>query len=48
MLRTSGIDLILGMDWMMQQQEVIQCKEKIVVVTTPNGDRINVDVVVQA
>ena len=26
-LRTSGIDLILGMDWMMQQQVVIQCKE---------------------
>ena len=26
-LRTAGIDLILGMDWMMQQQVVIQCKE---------------------
>ena len=32
----------------MQQQAVIQCKEKVVVVTAPNGDRINVDVVVQA
>ena len=46
-LRTSGIDVILGMDWRMQQQEVIQCQEKLVVVTTPNGDRISVDVVVQ-
>ena len=31
MLRTSGIDVILGMDWMMQQQAVIQCREKAVV-----------------
>ena len=46
-LRASGIDVILGMDWMMQQQAVIQCKEKVVVVTTLNGDRISVDVVVQ-
>ena len=46
-LRTSSIDVILGMDWMMQQQAVIQCKEKVVVVTAPNGDRISVDVVVQ-
>jgi len=27
---------------------VIQCKEKVVVVTAPNGERINVDVVIQA
>ena len=47
-LRTSGIDVILGMDWMMQQQAVIQSKEKVVVVTAPNGERISVDVVVQA
>ena len=32
---------------MMQQQAVIQCKEKVVVVTAPNGDRMSVDVVVQ-
>jgi hypothetical protein len=24
-LRTSGIDVILGMDWMKQNQAVIQC-----------------------
>ena len=46
-LRTFSIDVILGMDWMKQQQAVIQCREKVVVVTTPNGDRISVDVVVQ-
>ena len=48
MLRTFGIDVILGMDWMMQQQAVIQCIEKVVVVTAPNGERISVDVVIQA
>ena len=47
MLRTSGVDVILGMDWMMQQQAVIQCKEKAVVLTTLKGDRINIEVVVQ-
>ena len=47
-LRALGIDVILGMDWMMQQQAVIQCKDKVVVVTTPNGERISVDVVIQA
>ena len=46
-LRASGIDVILGMDWM-KQQAVIQCKEKVVVVTAPNGERISVDVVIQA
>jgi hypothetical protein len=46
-LRTAGIDLILGMDWMMQQQAEIQCKGKSVVLTTPKGDRIKVEVKVQ-
>jgi len=46
-LRASSIDVILDMDWMKQQQAVIQCKEKVVIVTAPNGERINVDVVVQ-
>ena len=48
MLRASGIDVIMGMDRMKQQQAVIQCKEKVVVVTAPNGERISVDVVIQA
>jgi hypothetical protein len=43
-LRTAGIDLILGMDWMMQQEVEIQCKGELVVLTTPKGDRIRVDV----
>jgi hypothetical protein len=46
-LRTAGIDLILGMDWMMQQEAKIQCKEKTVELTSPMGDRIKVEVVVQ-
>jgi hypothetical protein len=46
-LRTAGIDLILGMDWMMQQKAMIQCKEKAVELTSPTGDRIKVEVVVQ-
>jgi uncharacterized membrane-anchored protein len=47
-LRIAGIDLILGMDLMKQHRAVIQCQERVVVVTAPNGDRIYVDVVVQA
>jgi hypothetical protein len=46
-LRTFGIDVILGMDWMKQNQAVIQCQQKVVVVNAPNGDKINVDVAVQ-
>jgi glycerol-3-phosphate cytidylyltransferase-like family protein len=45
-LRTSGIDVILGMDWMKQNQAVIQCQQKVVVVNAPNGEKISVDVVV--
>ena len=47
-LRTSGIDVILGIDWMKQNWAVIQCQEKVVIVTALNGDRISVDVVIQA
>jgi hypothetical protein len=46
-LRTVGIDLILGIYWMMRHQAVVQCKEKVVALTTPKVDRINVEVVVQ-
>jgi hypothetical protein len=46
-LRTSGIDVILGMDWMMQNQAEIQCQKKVVVVNAPNGEKINVNVAVQ-
>jgi hypothetical protein len=47
-LRTSGIDVILGMDWMKQHLAMIQCKEKVVTLTTPKGDKISVEVAVQA
>jgi hypothetical protein len=47
-LRTSSIDVILGMDWMKQHLAVIQCKEKVVTLTTPKGDKISVEVAVQA
>jgi hypothetical protein len=46
-LRTSGIDLILGLDWMKQNQTVIQCKKKTVALITPKGDQISVEVIVQ-
>jgi hypothetical protein len=45
-LRTSSIDVILGMDWMKQNQTVIQRQQKVVVVNAPNGEKISVDVVV--
>jgi len=47
-MRTSGIDVILGLDWMKKYTMEIKCKEKMVVVTTPKGERISVDVAVQA
>ena len=46
-MRTSGIDVILGLDWMKKYQTYIKCKEKVVAMTTPKGERIIVDVVVQ-
>ena len=45
-LRASGIDVILGKDWM-KQDALIQCKGKAVALTTPKGDRIYVEVAVQ-
>jgi len=47
-MRTSGIDVILGLDWMKKYTIEIKCNEKMVVLTTPKGERISVDVVVQA
>ena len=45
-IRTLGIDMILGLDWMKKYTIEIKCKEKMVVVTTPKGERISVDVTV--
>jgi hypothetical protein len=47
-LRTASIDVILGMDYMKQHNTVIQCQEKVVALTTPKGDRMSVEVAVQA
>jgi hypothetical protein len=41
-LRTSGIDVMLSMDWMKAHRTVIQCKEMLVALTTPKGDKISV------
>ena len=40
--------MILGLDWMKKYTTEIKCKEKVVVVITPKGERISVDVAVQA
>ena len=39
--------MILGMDWIKEHRAVIQCQERVVVVTTPKGDRISVGMTVQ-
>jgi hypothetical protein len=36
------------MDWMKQHLAMIQCKEKVVTLKTPKGDKISVEVAVQA
>ena len=47
-MRTSHIDVILGLDSMKKYTTEIKCKEKMIVLTTPKGERISVDVAVQA
>jgi hypothetical protein len=39
-LKSWGIDVILGMDWLSRYDGVIQCREKSVHLTSPQGDRI--------
>jgi len=46
-LRTTGVDLILGTDWMMQQDAKIKCEGKVMELTSPTGDRFKVEVKVQ-
>jgi hypothetical protein len=38
-LKSWGIDVILGMDWLRKYDGVIQCPEKLVHFTSPQGDR---------
>jgi hypothetical protein len=40
----SGIDVILGMDWLRAQKVVIQCDKKIVSVMTPTGEQTKIKV----
>jgi hypothetical protein len=41
-LTSSGIDLILGMDWLGECDGIILCAKKSVLLTSPQGDRIEV------
>ena len=46
-LRTSGIDMILGLNWLNHYQANIKCHEKLVEVTAPSGDKLSVEVTMQ-
>jgi hypothetical protein len=39
-LKSWGIDVILGMDWLRKYDGVIQYREKSVHLTSPQGDKI--------
>jgi hypothetical protein len=39
-LKSWGIDIILGIDWLQKHDEVIQCRKKSVLLTSPQGERI--------
>jgi predicted aspartyl protease len=39
-LTSNGIDVILGMDWLSKHDGIILCAKKSVLLTTPQGDRI--------
>jgi hypothetical protein len=41
-LTSSGIDVILGMDWLGECDGIILCAKKSVLLTGPQGDRIEV------
>jgi hypothetical protein len=41
-LTSSGIDVILGMDWLSECDGIIMCAKKSVLLTSPQGDRIEV------
>jgi hypothetical protein len=40
-LKSWGIDVILGMDWLHKHDGVIQCRKRSVVLTSPQGNRID-------
>jgi hypothetical protein len=45
-LTSSGIDVILGMDWLGECDGIIMCVKKSVLLTSPQGDRIEVVAIV--
>ena len=38
-LDSDGIDVILGMDWLTKHDAVIQCAKRLVLLTSPSGER---------
>jgi hypothetical protein len=42
-LTSSGLDVILGMDWLGECDGIILCAKKSVLITSPQGDIIEVD-----
>ena len=43
-LKTFGIDVILGMEWLRQRKAVIQCDSKTVQLMSPSGQQMEVEV----
>jgi hypothetical protein len=41
-LTSSGLDVILEMDWLGKCDGIILCAKKLVLITSPQGDRIEV------
>jgi hypothetical protein len=41
-LTSSGIDVILGMDWLGECDGIILCAKKSILLTSPQGDRIEI------
>ena len=39
-LESRGIDVILGMDWLVKSDGIIQCAKRSVLMTSPQGDRV--------
>jgi hypothetical protein len=39
-LESKGIDIILGMDWLSKHKALIDCAEKLVKLTTPDGKEL--------
>ena len=39
-LESRGIGVILGMDWLAKSDGIIQCAKRLVLMTSPQGDRV--------